>query len=370
MLLKGVKVLDLSNLLPGPMCSLFLADLGADVIKVESLKGDFMRSVDSNKSKSAYFAALNRNKKSIALNLKTNEGKLIFMKLAKDADVIIEGFRPGKADSLGIGYKNIKKINQKIIYCSITGYGQKGAYRNKAGHDLNYASLSGLLDIMSSKPFVPGVQIADVGCAIIAAFSIASSLFYREKSGKGNYIDASIFNSAISLISIHIAQRSVSTNRRTILSGSKPCYNVYKTKDKKYASLGAIESKFWQSFCNAAKRQDLLSRQFESSAVKEMKILFMSKTIKEWMGLNKKFDFCCEPVKKIEDVVNDADLNKGTIITLDGIKQASFPTIFSSFGKISYKKPPKLGEHTGQILSEIGYNKKVIGKLRKKAVVL
>ena len=368
MLLKGIRVLDLSNLLPGPMCSLFLADLGADVIKIESLKGDLMRNFDSNKS--PYFSALNRNKKSISLDLKRREGKLIFMKLAKDADVIIEGFRPGKVDSLGLDYADVKKINSKIIYCSITGYGQKGPYKNKAGHDLNYASLSGLLDILSEKPIVPGVQIADVGCALTAAFSIVSSLFNRERSGKGNYIDVSIFRSALSLISMHIAQRSISNNRKTVLSGSKPCYNVYETKDKKYISLGAIESKFWQAFCKATKRQDLLTKQMNSSIMKDMKLLFKTISMEEWLTLNKKYDFCCEPVKKIEKVVNDADLNNsGVIIMLDGIKQVSLPAIFSTSSRLPYSRSPKLGEHTEQILSGIGYDKKALNELRKKAVI-
>ena len=184
MLLKGVRILDMSNLLPGPMCSLFLADLGADVIKIESLNGDAMRRFQNDSGKSPYFNALNRNKKSIALNLKTSEGRKIFMRLARSADVIIEGFRPGKIESLGAGYKQVRKINPKIIYCSITGYGQKGAYKNKAGHDLNYAALSGVLDVISEKPFVAGMQIADAGSALIAAFAIAAALFQREKSNR------------------------------------------------------------------------------------------------------------------------------------------------------------------------------------------
>ena len=371
MLLKGIKVLDMSTLLPGPMCSLFLSDLGAEVIKVESLNGDLMRGFESDAKQSPYFSALNRNKKSIALNLKTIEGKKIFMKLVKDVDIIIEGFRPDKIDSLGLGYRNVKKINPKIVYCSITGYGQKGNYKDKAGHDLNYSSLSGLLDALSDKPFVPGVQFADIGSSLIAAFSIVACLFYRERSGKGNYIDISVFNSALSLISIHIAHRSVSRNIKTVLSGSKPCYNVYETKDKKYVSLGAIENKFWQSFCNAIKRKELITKQFNASITREMKKIFKSKTLGEWLALNKKHDFCCEPVKKIEEIINDVDLiNKGAIITLDGIKQVSLPAVFSTFNRIYYSRSPKLGEHTEHILSKIGYNKRAINELRKKTVIL
>jgi len=368
MLLKGIKVLDLSNLLPGPMCSLFLADLGAEVIKIESLKGDFMRSVGSDKNKSPYFSALNRNKKSIALNLKTIGGRNIFMKLAKNADVIIEGFRPGKVDSLGIGYKDIKKINPKIIYCSITGYGQKVHYKNKAGHDLNYSALSGLLDILSEKPIVPGVQIADVGCALIAAFSILSALLYKERSKKGNYIDVSIFNSAFSLISIHLAQRSLSSNK-TVLSGA-PCYNVYETKDKRFVSLGAIESKFWESFCNCIDRKDLLQRQFDDSIFEEMKILFKGKTMDVWLKLNEKYDFCCEPVKKAEEIINDRNLkDSGILMELDGVTQAPMPVSFSSLAKFNYEKSPSLGEHTAKILRSIGYSKKSIDELKRKDVI-
>lgn len=372
MLLKGVKVLDLSTLLPGPLCSLFLADLGAEVIKIENLYGDPMRRIEIT-NKSAYFHALNRNKKSIALNLKINYGKEIFMKLSKNADVIIEGFRPGKVDALGIGYNNIKKINPKIIYCSISGYGQKEPLKNKAGHDLNYISLSGLLDVLHPKPFVPGIQIADVGAAIIAAFSIVAALFYREKTGKGNHIDVPIFNSALSLIGIHIAQRSVAKDLKTLLSGCMSCYNIYKTKDGKYMSLGAIEKKFWQSFCNCLKRDDLLQRQFakDSDTLKELQILFRSKTMNEWVALNKKYDFCCEPVKKVEEVINDHYLNnKKFLIKLDGVKQVAMPVIFSSANKLNYSKSPKLGEHTSKILSSIGYDKDSIKELRNRGVIL
>jgi len=375
MLLKGIKVLDLSNLLPGPMCSLFLADLGADVIKIENLKGDPMRYFEAIKqnNSSPYFLALNRNKRSIAINLKTDEGRKIFMRLSRDADVIIEGFRPEKADALGIGYKAIKKINPKIIYCSITGYGQIGPYKDKAGHDLNYSSLSGLLDVMSAKPSVPGVQFADVGSALIAAFSILASLVYRERSGKGEYIDVSVFDSVLSLISIHIAQRSISKNSRTILSGSKPCYKVYETKDGRNISLGAIETKFWESFCNASKRKYLLPKQFDDSSatMKEMKMLFKSKTMNEWLKLNKKYDFCCEPVKKIQEVLNDAHFNsRKTIIKLDGLKQIAMPVLFSSVERLNYTKAPKLGEHTSKILYSIGYNKEYMRNLRIKGVLL
>ncbi|MBS3096959.1 CoA transferase [Candidatus Woesearchaeota archaeon] len=373
MLLKGVRVLDMSNLLPGPMCSLFLADLGADIIKVESLSGDPMRYFESAKGRSPYFLALNRNKKSIALNLKTDEGKKIFMRLAKNADVVIEGFRPGKVDALGIGYKSLKKINQKIIYCSITGYGQKGAYKNKAGHDLNYAALSGMLDVISAEPFVAGVQIADVSGALVAAFAIVSSLLYREKHGKGNYIDMGVLDATLSVIGMHVAYRSVSENTGTILSGSKPCYNVYRTKDGRFASLGAIEKKFWVNFCNAIGREDLIHRQFDGSrdVMNEVKAVFKSKAMDEWVRLNNKHDFCCEPVRKISEVIKDDYFkSKKMLADIDGIKQVAMPVAFSSFKKLKYSIAPKIGQDTEKILDGIGYNKNEIKKLKYSNVIL
>lgn len=372
MLLKDLKVLDLSTLLPGPMCSLFLADLAAEVIKVESLQGDPMRRFEITKGKSPYFLALNRNKKSIALNLKSQEGKKIFMKLAKNADVIIEGFRPGKVDGLGVGYKNVRIINPKIVYCSITGYGQKGRYKNKAGHDLNYASLSGMLDIMSEKPFVPGVQIADIGAALTAAFAIMSALLYKEKHGKGTYIDIAVLDTALSIISMHIAHHSLSKTRNKTLWGHKICYNIYETKDKKFVSLGAIETKFWRAFCSASKRKDLLSMQFDGSksAINEMGRLFKSKTLQEWVDLGKKFDFCCEPVKKLDDVIaSDYFKKRGLVIELDNVKQVGTPIVFSSIKKCKYSKSPKLGQHTIEILKGIGYNNKMIQELKSKEVI-
>lgn len=373
MLLKGIKVLDLSNLLPGPMCSLFLADLGADVIKVESLQGDLFRKFEVRNGKGPYFSALNRNKKSIAVNLKTPQGKKIIIKLARNADVIIESFRPQKIEALGLGYNDIKKINSKIIYCSITGYGHSSLNKNKfkAGHDLNFISLSGLLDVISSKPFVPGIQIADFSSALMAVFSITASLFYRERTGKGNYCDISMHNSTLSLIGMHIAKASIAGSKKSIISGTMPCYNVYQTKDSRYVSLGAIEEKFWKSFCGCVGRDDLILRQFDESAVKDMRKLFRTKTMPQWQKLNEKNDFCCEPVKKIEEVQKDNYLkNEKILMELDGFTQVAMPIVFSSAAnRLKYRKSPSLGEHTKEILLGLGYNKKDLDKLRINGII-
>lgn len=360
MLLKGIRVLDLSTLLPGPLCSLILADLGADVIKIESPKGDMMRTFESS-----FFRVLNRNKKSIVIDLKTKEGKQIIGRLAKNADVIIESSRPKKIDSLGLGYKNAKKINPKTIYCSITGYGQKGKNKDKAGHDLNYAAASGLINILHHKPIVPGVQIADVSSSFVAAFSIIASLLHRQRTGNGNFIDVSIFNSALFIIGIHLAKYSLSQNFNQILAGKKPCYNIYETKNGKFISLCAVEYKFWESFCNCVNRKDLLKKQFDENSIKELQNVFKSKTLDEWILLNNKYDFCCEPVKTMQGVLNT---NKDKLVLLDKIKQVAFPAVFSSF-KVNYKKSPKLGENTSEILTGLGYNKKSISELKNKRII-
>ena len=360
MLLKDIRVLDLSTLLPGPLCSMLLADLGAEVIKVESPKGDMMRNFEDS-----FFKTLNRSKKSIVIDLKTAEGKKIFKRLAKNADVIIEGFRPGKLDSLGLGYSEIKKINQDIIYCSVTGYGHKGKNKDKAGHDLNYSALSGMLRMINEKPIVPGIQIADVSSALVAAFSVLASLFQRERSGRGSYVDVSIFNSALLFVGIHIAKYSSNEKFNSILSGNSPCYNIYETKDGKYMSLCAVEQKFWESFCKSVSRKDILKKQFDSNSLLELRNIFKNKTLKEWVGLNSRFDFCCEPVKDLNEVIRD---NKESIVMMEGIAQAAFPAIFTSL-KPRYKKSPKLGENTYEILRSLGYNKKGIENLKNRKIV-
>ncbi len=360
MLLKDIRVLDLSTLLPGPLCSMLLADLGAYVIKIESPKGDMMRNFDDS-----FFKTLNRNKKSVVINLKTAEGNQIFRRLAKNADVIIEGFRPGKMDSLGLGYNEIKKINHEVIYCSITGYGQKGKNKDKAGHDLNYSALSGVLHVINEKPIVPGIQIADVSSALVAAFSIAAALYQREKLGKGGHIDVSILKSALSFIGIHIAKYSSNEKFNSILSGNTPCYNIYETKDGKHMSLCAVEQKFWESFCKSVSRKDFLKKQFDSNSLLEFRSIFKSKTLKEWVGLNSRSDFCCEPVKDLNESIKD---NKESIVMVEGLAQTAFPAVFTSL-KPRYKKSPKLGENTYEILRSIGYTKKGIENLKNRKIV-
>ena len=368
-LLSGVNVVDCSSLIPGPLCSMMLRDLGANVVRIESPKGDRLRFF-GGKETSPYFAVLNRGKRSVVLDLKEKKDRIAFWKIAKKADILIAGTRAKAAAQLGLDYLSIKRLNRKIIYCSITGYGLKGKQSGKAGHDLNYLARSGMLSLLSKgQASVPRVQLADLSAGTLACSAILAALFSRERTGKGVCLDLSMADAASYLFGMYLSHDALK-GEEPYLTGGFPCYNIYETKDKRYVSLGAIESKFWQSFCNAVKRKDLLKRQFDDSIFEAMRTLFKGKSMDEWLKLNEKYDFCCEPVKKIENVINEADLNKRrAIITIDGVTQAALPFAFSAFGRLKYSRPPKLGEHTKEILLEIGYGKKDVNGLRKRKVI-
>ncbi|MGV9200774.1 MAG: CaiB/BaiF CoA transferase family protein, partial [Promethearchaeia archaeon] len=266
--LSSIKILDLSRMLPGPYCSMVLADLGAEVIRVENPRYPYANPPPlfrkGRYNESAFNAILMRNKKSIALNLKKEEGKEIFYELAKEADVILETFRPKVVEKLNIGYDTISEINPSIIYCALTGYGQNGPYEQLAGHDMNYLGICGIMNLNRPrthydkpdevrKPVVPGMQCADIGGALVAVIAIQGAIIEREKneSKKGQYIDISMLDSAFSFMPMaaayHFAQ---SVNEKPLrsenpLHGAMPYYSVYRTKDNKFLTIGAIEMKFW-----------------------------------------------------------------------------------------------------------------------------
>ena len=246
--LEGVKILDLSTMLPGPFCSMILADFGAEVIKVEAVKGGdlFRGGVPKIGDTGGAFFQVNRNKKSITLNLKSDEGKEIFYKLAKDADVVLEQYRPGVVKKLGVDYETIKAINPKIVYCSLSGYGQTGPYRLTSGHDLNYISYAGILGLTARKgqtPTIPGVQIADIGGgALYAAIGILIALMGVKRNGVGQYVDTSMLDGAVSWLPVlandYFVKGVSPKAAENILNGQNACYEVYETKDGRYISIG------------------------------------------------------------------------------------------------------------------------------------
>ena len=248
--LDGVKVLDLTRMVPGPFCTMILADFGADVIMIEQPGGPALGQRRKN-------FHIDRNKKSIILNLKDRQAKDILYRLASDADILVEGFRPGTVEKLGIDYKHLEKINPGLIYCSISGYGQTGPYSSRVGHDINYMALSGILSLTGKRnetPIIPGTQVADVaGGSLMATIAILVALHHREKTGQGQYIDISMVDGALSLGPISFWEY-FSTGKAPEREGHRylgavPCYNVYETKDGKYVSIGAVETTFWVTFC-------------------------------------------------------------------------------------------------------------------------
>lgn len=260
--LEDILVLDLSRLFPGPYCSMILADHGARVIAIEDRRFE--------KEYMPILSNINRNKEHMTLNLKNGKGKDIFLSLAKKADVVLEGFRPGVTHRLGVGYKDIRKINPGIIYCSITGYGQTGALRNQVGHDVNYLGHSGVLSVMGPKngpPCIPGIQVADMVGGLNGAIGIMLALHAREKTGTGQHIDVSMTDAMMAMLpfvaGFHWVFGAPPEKGNALLSHRYACYNIYQTKDAKYISLGALEPRFWEAVCHYFEVPEYIPLQFD-----------------------------------------------------------------------------------------------------------
>lgn len=370
--LSGIRVLDLTRLLPGAFCTMILADLGAEVVKVEEPSmGDYIRYMPPLvNGVSIYHIMLNRNKKSVALNLKDEGGRKAFLKLAGSADVIVEGFRPGVVRRLGVDYDTVKRINPGIIYCSITGYGQNSSYAGKAGHDINYISLAGILSISQKTgenvPAIPPVQIADLSGGVIASLSILAALIQRGRTGRGAYIDISMTDTSllwnIMNIAACIALSKQPSEEDLLLNGSYGCYRVYETGDGRYISVGALESKFWSSLCEALGLKDLTSKQYSRGervkVIDEMKKTFKSKTQSELLKTLENVDTCIAPVLNIPEALNSSYIKeRGLIVEVNHPKAGRVKILLSPI-KISGLSldirlhAPELGEHNSEILHE------------------
>jgi crotonobetainyl-CoA:carnitine CoA-transferase CaiB-like acyl-CoA transferase len=388
LLLEGLRVVDLTRLLPGPLCTMLLGDYGAEVVKVEdTVAGDPTRAVGREiDGTGSFFWLLNRNKKSLAVNLKTSQGREILRRLALRSDVLVEGFRPGGMERLGLDYGTLKSLHPGLIYVSITGYGQKGPYRERAGHDLNYTALAGLLDLSAAPgegPVMPAVQIADIAAGTLMALaSIFMALYARRRSGEGCHVDISMTRGLLPWLVYAAAtpEGGEELPRRGCghLTGAYGCYNIYETADNKYMTLGALEPHFWQNFCHAVGRPHWVERQFDPAfqeqLTEELRALFKEKTQEEWVEFFARHDACCEPVLDLHAAAaHPLAREEGFWIEVSrpggaSQRQPGFPLLFSGRGGELRLPPPRLGEHTEEILAWLDYSRAEIAALLAEGV--
>lgn len=407
--LSGIRVLDLSRLLPGGFCSLLLADFGAEVLKVEDTgAGDYIRWAPpyydgaEDSAKSALFLSLNRNKRSIRIDLKTEGGREVLLRLVREYDVVLESFRPGVLDRLGVGYERMREENPGLVYCAITGYGQSGPKRDASGHDMNYLGLIGLLglsgegDDVGGHPTQAAGQIADLGGgALMAAFGILAALRERDGgpardgrpaqpgSGEGQMVDVSMADGALSWLAMvagqYFADGVVPRRGEQLLAGSVICYRPYECADG-WVTLGALEPKFWQAWCRGVGRQDLIERQFEkpgSEAHAQVVEVFKGRTRAQWTQFATEHDCCLEPVLDVDEALaSDLVGEREMVVTLDqpgvaeGVRQLGIPVkLGRTPGEHNRMPGPGLGEHTEQVLRAAGYTDERMAELFEQGAV-
>ena len=367
--LSGITVIDLSRLLPGPYCSMILADHGARVIAVEDKR--FL-------ADGLFFNLINRNKEHMSLNLKTDRGREIFFRLLEKADVLMEGFRPGVVDRLGVDYKTVSRANPKIIYCAITGYGQNGPFRDRVGHDVNYLSYAGVLDLIGEKdrpPSIPGVQIADIaGGGMNAAIGILLALFARQQTGKGQYIDVSMTDGMVGFLpaALFFRQLTGQEPRRAdgLLSHRYACYNTYETADGRYLSIGAVENRFWMQLCDTLEVPEYGPLQYDDQRREEilqyMRATFKQKTLDEWDSILADLDICWGKIQSTREVLEDPLFRQREMVVevegKDGQKSSTLGVAVKlSDTPGSIRTPPvNFGESTTAVLEELGYSREEI----------
>jgi len=401
--LEGIVVIDLARMLPGPYASMILADLGAEVIRVEDPRYPYGSPPPffqkGRYRESAFNSVIMRNKKSIALNLKTEEAQDIFYKLVERADIILETFRPKVTEKLKVDYETLSKINKSIIYCSLTGYGQYGPYEQLAGHDLNYIGICGILDLnkereligeknQERKPILPGVQAADVGGGLVSIIGILGALIERDKNPnkEGQYIDISMTDCVFSFMPMAAAFQFSKglndgmTKPRNPLHGDVPFYSVYKTKDNKYLSVGAIEVKFWRGVCIGLEREDLITKGNavggeKEEVFREVQKEFLKKTQEEWMEIFSKIDSCVMPVNDFSQACEDPQIKARNMVV--ELPHPKFGKIHNINSPIKYSRTPlsirnlapNIGQNSVEILQWLNYTPEEIKGFKKRGVI-
>jgi crotonobetainyl-CoA:carnitine CoA-transferase CaiB-like acyl-CoA transferase len=395
-ILDGIKILELARVAPGEFCTMLLADMGADVLKIETPPAEAATG-SGEEPRQAAFAYFNRNKRSLALNLKTPEGQAVFQKLAATADVIVEGFRPGVMKRLGGDYETIRKLNPRIVYCSLSGFGQDGPYRDFPAHDLNYLSLAGVLGLIGEpdrKPAIPLNLVADYGGASLhGALGIVLALFARERTGKGQHVDVSYLDATLSLLAATPNLRFVFSDgtapRRGagFLGGSYPYYAIYETRDGKLLTIGCTEPWLWENFCKAidrpefarhARKPDQFVRSANAEEVRareEIQAIIRTRTRDEWFELLVKHDVCVGKVYDVEEVFRDPQvLHRQMVVevehpTLGKVREVGIAIKMSETPGSIRRLGPHTGEHTDEVLRELGMTPGEITALREKKVV-
>lgn len=371
--LHGLRLLDLSRQLPGPFCSTMLADLGMDTLVVANPTDPFGTGIP----------LMARNKRSLTLNLKRAEGRAILLRLAERADVLLEGFRPGVMQRLGLDYPTLAARNPRLIYCAISGYGQDGPYRDRVGHDVNYLGYAGVLQHIGhgdGPPVIPGVQIADIGAgALMAAIGILAAIVARQQTGRGQLVDIAMLDGAAmwNVYPLLLHQLGQGPQRgRTQLTGHHPCYAVYETADGRYVTVGAYEGHFWATLCQRLGHPEFIDQQWAEGTQRlhmldTFRAIFRSRTQAEWLAELGDAEICFGPVNDVEQMLADPQLRaRGMIVDQPGGPPTlGSPLRLSDTPPALRTPPPQFGEHTDAVLAELGYDAAAIDRLRADGVV-
>ena len=397
MSLDGIKVVDLTRLAPGPFCTMVLGDLGADVVRVEEAGGGRRAQAERQRQeadgaarsrKHAAFNALNRNKRSIALDLKKAEAQQVLHRLCSEADVFVEGFRPGVVKRLNCDYDALDRVNPRLVYCSISGYGQDGPYRDLVGHDLNYVSLGGALGMIGpdgGPPAIPYNIIADYAAGgMHAALGIMAALMARQRAGLGQLVDISMTDGVAYLLagvaSEYFESGVVPEPGVMTLNGGTPYYNIYECGDGKYISIGCIEPWFWANLCRALGRDDLAPHQHDPARYPEVfaafQEIFKTRTRDEWWEqLSGAGDVAVGKVYALDEMLNDPQLLHRRMVEavgqVDGeaIRHVGIgPKLSRTPGAVRSLGPVR-GEHTAAVLNELGYGRADVASLRESGAI-
>lgn len=372
--LEGLRVLDLTRLQPGNYATALMGDLGADVVKVEEPgRGDYVRWTPPMVGPvSAAHLALNRNKRSVTLNLKKAEGVALLLRLVERADVLIESFRPGVMERLGVGYSRLAEVNPRLVYAAITGYGQDGPYRDRAGHDINYIALTGILDSTGpagGAPVLPSVQIADLSGAMMAVIGVLAAVWRRGEGGEGEFVDVSMTDAALSWLALHLAPwfagEAPLARGEGYLNGGYPFYRVYECADGRYVSVGALEPQFWSALVSAVGHEELIDEQFADGERRAeihhlLEETFRSKPRDEWAEALSRLDACVAPVNDFEEMARDPQVLARAMLEerdLPGVgkwRELGVPLRLVRNPGAIRRPAPALGEHNAEIYGELG----------------